>query len=186
MIVVDAKSGSSGQGAEPDIFVHHSEIGNSMIPYNVVKHRHSYEIEQELGEVAGKKVVIHFSCYYMPFVRRILSSIHCFTKGKPKTREEYLKIFKEFYVGKPFVQVLDIKKYGTDTEYIPYPNVANVSGSNYCQIGLDVDEERGRVVVFSATDNLVKGAAGMAIQNMNIMFGLDETTGLTARGLHPG
>jgi len=184
-IVVDAKSGSSGHGAEPDVFAHHSEVGNSIIPYNVVKHRHSYEIEQELGELARRPVTIHFSCCYAPFVRGILSSCHAFVKGKAKDREGYLEVYKRFYKGKPFVQVLDMKKYGTSTEYIPYPSVANVAGSNYCQIGLDVDEERGRVVVFSATDNLVKGAAGSAIQNMNVMFGLDETTGLAARGLHP-
>ena len=78
------------------------------------------------------------------------------------------------------MKVLDIPKFGDSTEYVAYPSVANVAGSNFCQIGLDYDEERGRVVVFSATDNLVKGASGQAVQNMNIMLGLDETNGLSA------
>ncbi len=183
-VVVDAKSGSSGAGAECSMFTHHSEASNSMFPYNVVKHRHTHEIEQELTLLAGKKVTAHFTCYYTPFIRGILSSCHVFLK-KNKDREYFLELYRKFYAKEKFVQVLDIPKKGSGTECLPYPSVSNVYGSNYCQIGLDVDEERGRLVVFSTTDNLMKGAAGQAIQNMNVMLGVKEDAGIDMVGLHP-
>ncbi|MFN8626051.1 MAG: N-acetyl-gamma-glutamyl-phosphate reductase [Candidatus Binatia bacterium] len=184
-IVVDALSGSSGAGAEPTVPTHQSEIGNSTFPYNVIGHRHTAEMEQELSAVAGHNVTINFTPYYAPFPRGILASCHGFLNRKIG-RAEVLALYRESYRGEPFVRILDMEKDAKASwQYLPYPSVASVAGSNYVQIGADVDERRGRVVVFSALDNLGKGAAGSAIQNMNCMLGLPEEAGLLGFGLHP-
>lgn len=184
-LVVDGLSGTSGAGADPSVATHHSEIGNSAFPYNVVDHRHTYEMEQELSGVAETPVRVHFTPYYAPFTRGILAAAHGFVT-RHVTRADLLTLYREFYRGEPFVQVIGLEKDPRASwQYLPYPSVATVAGSNYVQIGLDVDERRGRVVVFSALDNLGKGAAGAAIQNMNCMLGVPEDTGLTAVGLHP-
>src|SRR5262249_35850244 len=147
-------------------------------PYNVVDHRHTYEMEQELTEVAGTPVAIHFTPYYAPFARGILSACHGFVK-RAVSRADVLALYREFYQGEPFVRVLDFDKDPkVSWQYLPYPSVASVAGSNFVHIGADVDERRGRVVVFSALDNLGKGAASSAIQNMNCMLGLPEETGI--------
>jgi N-acetyl-gamma-glutamyl-phosphate reductase len=184
-IIVDALSGSSGAGAEPSVPTHHSEIGNSTFPYNVVGHRHSAEMEQELSGVAGRPVTVHFTPYYAPFSRGILASCHGFINRKV-SRAEVLALYRDFYRGEAFVRLLDMEKDPkVSWQYLPYPSVASVAGSNFVQIGADVDEARRRVVVFSVLDNLGKGAAGSAIQNMNCMLGLPEGTGLMGFGLHP-
>lgn len=184
-ILVDGISGTSGAGAQPATPSHHSEIGNSFFAYNVTDHRHTYEVEQELSLIARQKIQIHFTPYYAPFTRGILAACHGFlTEGMD--RGQALDLFKDYYQDNYFIQILDIEKDPkVSWQYLPYPSVATVAGSNFCQIGLDVDSKRGRVVVFSALDNLVKGAAGAAVQNMNVMCGLPEETGLTALGMHP-
>ena len=184
-IIVDGLSGSSGAGAEPVLATHHSEISNSVFPYNVVDHRHTYEVEQELSDVAGTRVTIHFTPYYCPFTRGILAGCHGFLTGSLR-RADVLALYQEFYRDEPFIQVMKFdKEPGTRWQYLPYPSVATVAGSNFVQLGVDVDERRGRVVVFGALDNLGKGAASSAIQNMNCMLGLPEETGLRTVGLHP-
>lgn len=184
-IIVDALSGTSGAGAEPTTPTHHSEIGNSAFPYNVTDHRHSYEIEQELSGVAGAAVTVHFTPYYAPFSRGILATCHGFL-NRSVQRAEVLALYRDFYRDEYFVRVIELEKDPrVSWQYLPYPSVASVAGSNFVQIGLDVDERRGRVVVFSALDNLGKGAAGSALQNMNCMLGLPEETGLAGVGLHP-
>ena len=184
-IVVDGLSGTSGAGAEATVATHHSEIGNSTFPYNVTDHRHTYEMEQELSGIAGERVTIHFTPYYAPFSRGILANCHGFLNRK-LSRADVLALYREFYKDEFFVRPIELEKDPkVSWQYIPYPSVASVAGSNFVQIGVDVDEKRGRVVVFSALDNLGKGAAGSAIQNMNCMLGLAETTGLTGAGLHP-
>jgi len=184
-IIVDALSGSSGAGAEPSVPTHQSEIGNSTFPYNVVGHRHTAEMEQELGAAAQRPVTINFTPYYAPFPRGILASCHGFLNRKV-SRADVIDLYRSLYRGEPFVRVLAVEKDPkVSWQYLPYPSVASVAGSNYVQIGADVDEQRGRVVVFSALDNLGKGAAGSAIQNMNCMLGLPEETGLAGLGLHP-
>ena len=184
-IVVDGISGTSGAGAEPTTPSHHSEISNSVFAYNVTDHRHTYEAEQELSLIARQKIQIHFTPYYAPFTRGILAACHGFlTKGTD--REEVLGLFKGYYQNDYFIQILDIPKDPkVSWQYLPYPSVATLAGSNFCQIGLDVDSKRGRVVAFAALDNLVKGAAGAAVQNMNVMCGLPEETGLSTPGMHP-
>ncbi len=184
-IIVDGLSGTSGAGAEPSVPTHHSEIGGSAFPYNVVDHRHTYEMEQELGGLAGAKVRVHFTPYYAPFARGILACCHGFWR-RPVNRRDVLSLYRDCYRGEYFVRVLEIEKDpAASWQYLPYPSVASVAGSNFVQIGADVDERRGRVVVFAALDNLGKGAAGAAIQNMNCVLGLPEETGLTGVGLHP-
>ena len=184
-IIVDALSGSSGAGAEPTVPTHQSEIGNSTFPYNAVGHRHTPEMEQELSAVARRNVTINFTPYYAPFSRGILASCHGFLNRKV-SRADVVSLYREAYRSEHFVRVLDMEKDSkVSWQYLPYPSVASVAGSNYVQIGADVDEQRGRVVIFSALDNLGKGAAGSAIQNMNCMLGLPEETGLAGFGLHP-
>ena len=184
-VVVDGLSGTSGAGAEPVTPTHHSEIGNGVFAYNVVEHRHTYEIEQELSGVAGAPVTVHFTPYYCPFTRGILAGCHGFLT-RAVTRAELLALYEEFYRGEPFIRTLAFEKDPKASwQYLPYPSVASVAGSNFVQIGVDVDERRRRVVAFGALDNLGKGAASSAIQNMNCMLGLPEDAGLRGVGLHP-
>jgi len=184
-LVVDGMSGTSGAGAEPVVPTHHSEIGNSAFPYNVVDHRHTYEIEQELTGVAGAAVTVHFTPYYCPFTRGILAGCHGFLTRRV-TRADLLDLYRAFYRDEPFVRVLAFEKDpAASWQYLPYPSVANLAGSNFVHIGVDVDETRRRAVVFGALDNLGKGAASSAIQNMNCMLGLPEEAGIAGAGLHP-
>lgn len=184
-IVVDGLSGTAGAGAETDRAIHHPEIGNNVVPYNVVDHRHTYEIEQELGLLSKTKVMAHFTTAYIPITRGILDICHCFWKA-PVSREEVLKVYQDYYKEEPFVKIIDLpKETNASWQYLPYPWVAAVSGTNYCHIGLDVDEKRGRIVVLSVLDSIGKGGAHAAVQNMNLLFGLEETTGLKRTGMHP-
>ncbi len=182
-LIVDGVSGTSGAGATPDRSMHHPEIWQSVIPYNVVDHRHSYEMESELSQIAGEPVTVHFTSHYGCFGRGILATCHAFPNEFPE-REALLDAYQQFYRDHPFVSINRLSA-DPDTawNYVPYPSVADVAGSNYCEIGLDVDAERRRIVVFSAIDNMGKGACGVAVQNMNLMFDLEETTGLTQPGL---
>ncbi|MCJ7608343.1 N-acetyl-gamma-glutamyl-phosphate reductase [Candidatus Bathyarchaeota archaeon] len=184
-IVIDGLSGTAGAGSELDITMHHPEIGNNLVPYNVVDHRHTYEIEQELGLLAKKKVTINFTPAYVPITRGILAICHCFPVQKV-SRNELLDLYKSFYRDEYFIKIFDMPKDADATwQYMPYPWVSAVSGTNFCHIGLDVDEKRNRVVVFSVLDSLGKGGAHAAVQNLNLLFNLEETMGLTRYGLHP-
>lgn len=184
-MVVDGLSGTAGAGCELDIALHHPEMSNNLVSYNVVDHRHTYEIEQELGLLTHGKVTVHLSTTYVPISRGILAICHCFPKKKI-LRSQLLELYKEFYTNENFIKVIDTPYDNlVQWQYRPYPWVAAVSGTNFCHIGLDVDQKRGRIVVFSVLDNLGKGGASAGVQNMNIMFGLDEKIGLTGHGLHP-
>jgi N-acetyl-gamma-glutamyl-phosphate reductase len=184
-IVVDGLSGTAGVGAELHRAAHHPEIGGNLVPYNVVGHRHTYEMEQELGELAGAPVRVHFTPTYVPIVRGILAVCHVFPR-RPLERAELLDRYRAFYRQQPFVLVYDLPKdAGASWQYKPYPWVSAVSGTNYCFVGLDVDEARGRVVVFSVLDSIGKGGAHVGIENMNLIFGLERSAGLTRRGQHP-
>lgn len=184
-IVIDGLSGTAGVGAEPDLPSHHPEIANNIVPYNVIDHRHTYEIEQELQNLSESQVIVHFTTSYVPISRGILSICHCFPKHKIK-RSELIEMYKEFYKDEQFIKIIDFQKEeNVPWQYLPYPWVAAVSGSNYCHIGLDVDEKRNRIVVFSVLDSIGKGGAQVGIQNMNLMFNLPEETGLRKTGMHP-
>ena len=178
-IIVDAKIGSSGGGTKPTTGTHHAERYGVMRPYKPVDHRHTAEIEQEISRLAGVDVKISMTPHAMNMVRGILCTIHCFTKEKVTTPEAW-KILREFYRNAPFVRFVKDKK-----GIARYPDPKILSGSNYCDIGFEIDDRMKRLLLLSATDNLMKGAAGNAVQCMNLMLGFDERQGLEFPGLHP-
>ena len=185
-ILIDGQSGTTGAGAELAKPAHHPEIGNNIVPYNVVDHRHTYEMEQELGLLAGRDLQIHFSPVYVPITRGILDICHAFPTTKT-SRDDLLAIYRDFYKDHEFIKVYDQpKEAGVSWQYKPYPWVSAINGTNYCQIGLDLDTRRNRLVVYSALDNVGKGGAQVGVENMNLMFGLDRGMGLRRKGLHPG
>lgn len=184
-IVVDGLSGTAGAGAELARAAHHPEIGNNLIPYNVVGHRHTFEMEQELSLIARKDVCIHFTPTYVPIVRGMLDVCHAFPR-QLTSRNQILDLYRDFYHDEPFIQVYDRpREPNVSWQYRPYPWVSAVSGTNYCFIGVDIDDSRNRIVIFSVLDSVGKGGAQVAIENMNLMFGIERTTGLTRRGAHP-
>lgn len=184
-ISIDGLSGTVGVGAELSRAAHHPEIGNNLVAYNAVGHRHTYEIEQELTQIANATVQVHFTPIYVPITRGILGVCRAYLTSNT-TRESLLSLFRDYYVGHPFIQVYNLpKEQNVSWQYKPYPWVSAIAGTNYCHIGLDVDEDRGSVVVFSALDSVGKGGAQAGIENMNLTCGLERTAGLTRRGLHP-
>ncbi len=172
-IVIDAKSGTSGAGAAPSETTHHALCGANMRAYAATTHRHTPEIEQELGKLVRGKLVVHFTPHLIPIVRGILSTAHVFLRRRT-SRKELLGVYRKFYGGEPFVRVLE-----------GLPQVNFVVGSNYCDIGFELDARSDRLVVVAAIDNLIKGASGQAVQNMNVMFGFEEREGLEAPALRP-
>ena len=143
---------------------HFPNMNENIFAYGIGVHRHMPEIEQIMSDTAGKPVTVLFQPHVGPFDRGILSTVYLKPKGKV-TNEQLMKLYKDFYANEPFVQVCP----GS-------PCVKDVAGTNYCHVFPAV--VKGTVVCFSAIDNLIKGASGQAIQNMNIIFGLDETLGL--------
>ncbi len=174
-IIVDSKSGISGAGPKPKDTTHFPNRESNLVAYNIGKHRHTPEIEQELSAVAGKKVTVTFTPHLIPMTRGILSTVYA-RLTQPLDSEKLLETYKTFYQSEPFIRVLD------DDEY---PQTKAVLGSNYCDIGIAVDKRTQRVVVMAVIDNLGKGAAGAAVQNLNLMFGYNETDGLKNPGLMP-
>jgi len=172
-IVVDSKTGVSGAGIKPTEATHYPNIGDSVVPYAVVNHRHMPEIQQEVQKFGDVKV--SFTPHLVPVIRGILTTIHTFLKED--VTSDYIKeIYDDFYGNEPFVRVLDSNE---------IPRLSAVRGSNYCDIGCFQIDHNGRIVIISAIDNLVKGASGQAVQNMNIMYGFNEKESLDITGLHP-
>ncbi len=175
-IVIDAKSGVSGAGRSPSLRVHFAEVNENLRPYGAGgKHRHLPEIEQELSRLAGAGVTVSFTPHLVPMTRGILCTMYVALQEE-RSAAEVWDLYAEFYRGEEFVRVLPPGR---------LPETKFALGSNLCFIGLALDEGARRLVVFSAIDNLVKGAAGQAIQNMNIMCGLPETAGLAAPAIYP-
>lgn len=174
-IIVDAKSGISGAGRELSIGSLFCEVNEGFKAYKICTHRHTPEIEQELSLLAGSEINVSFVPHLIPANRGILSTIYG-TLRKNTTVSDLIDKYKTFYNDEIFVRVYEE---GT------YPNISSVKGSNYCDIGLTLDDRTGRVIVVTAIDNLVKGAAGQAVQNMNLMFGLPEEMGLKFVSLFP-
>lgn len=176
-VIIDAKSGVSGAGINPTPTTHFPNISDNVIPYNITTHRHMSEIEQELNKPDSVKVC--FTPHLVPVIRGIISTVHTFLKEglKDDLNSEYLEeIYNEYYSEEPFVRVLN------DGEI---PRLSAVRGSNFAHIGCFQIDQHGRVVIVSAIDNLVKGASGQAIHNMNLMFGFKEDESLNFMGMHP-
>ena len=173
-VIIDAKSGVTGAGRGLGLPLHFCECTESTKAYKVATHRHTSEIEQELSKLAGEEVLVSFTPHLVPLKRGILSTIYI-NLNKPCTTEELVSLYKEFYKDEFFVRVHNAGE---------LPETKFVAGSNFVDIGVVVDERLQRAVVVSALDNIVKGAAGQAIQNMNLMFGLPEGEGLTFPGYY--
>jgi N-acetyl-gamma-glutamyl-phosphate reductase len=174
-IVIDSKSGTSGAGRKADVTVTYCEVNEGFKAYGIGTHRHTPEIEQELSFLTGKKITVNFTPHLLPVDRGILTTIYAPLKKKA-TEQEIENIYKKTYFKEPFVKVL---KYGI------YPNIKNVRGTNFCAVGLKLNKRTNTLIVVTAIDNLVKGASGQAVQNMNLMLGHDEITGLDTIALFP-
>ncbi len=168
-IVIDSKSGTSGAGRKADVAYNFCEINESFRAYGIATHRHTPEIEQELSKIAKTEITVDFTPHLLPINRGILTTIYAPLNNKDITEDEILRIYRKHYRGEPFVRIFE------ET----LPDVRNVRGTNYCDIGVRINKRTSTLIVVSAIDNLLKGASGQAVQNMNLMLGLDETTGLT-------
>ena len=179
-IIIDAKSGTSGAGRgakTPNLFC---EVNESMKAYGVTTHRHTPEIEEQLGYAAGKEITVNFTPHLVPMNRGILATEYATLIKKPDgtypSYEELKAAYDKYYAKERFVRVL---KKGV------CPETKWVEGSNYVDVNFVIDERTGRVVMMGALDNLVKGAAGQAVQNMNLLFGFDEAEGLSMVPMFP-
>ncbi|CAB3287232.1 N-acetyl-gamma-glutamyl-phosphate reductase [Methanocaldococcus lauensis] len=171
-IIFDSKTGVSGAGINPTETTHFPNVNENINPYKITTHRHTPEIEKELKKLGNVKV--SFTPHLAPITRGILTTAHTFLVEN-LDREGIIKIYEKFYKDEIFIRIF--------SEEIP--KLTWVRGTNFCDIGGFEIDEHNRLVIISAIDNLVKGASGQAIQNMNIMFGFDEKEGLFNVGLHP-
>lgn len=174
-VIIDAKSGVSGAGRTAKTAMMFCECNESIKPYGVTTHRHTPEIEQELSLLAGTGVTVSFTPHLIPMNRGILTTSYA-APVSGETPESIRGIYEEFFSDAPFVRIL--------SEGV-WPETRWTAGSNFCDISAAVDQRTGRVIVMAAIDNLVKGASGQAVQNMNIRFGLDQSAGLLQAGLIP-
>ena len=174
-IVIDAKSGVTGAGRGLKLNTHFCEASENFMAYGVASHRHTPEIEQELSKAAGEAVTITFTPHLLPISRGILATSYAKLKAGV-TAEQISAAYEQLYGNEFFIRLL-----GRGA----CPATKNVRGSNFVDLGWQLDERTGRIIVMSAIDNLVKGAAGQAVQNMNVMFGLKETSGLLQAPLYP-
>ena len=179
-LIIDAKSGTSGAGRGaklPNLF---SEVNENMKAYGVTNHRHTPEIEEQLGYAAGKEIVVNFTPHLVPMNRGILATEYATLNKKADgtlpTYEEVKAVYDKYYKNEKFIRVLE-KDVCPETKW--------VEGSNYVDVNFKIDERTGRIVMMGALDNLVKGAAGQAVQNMNLLFGFDEAEGLNLVPMFP-
>jgi N-acetyl-gamma-glutamyl-phosphate reductase len=168
-VIIDAKSGTYGAGIEPSKATHHPTCGASITPYKVVGHRHTPEIKMALESVANGSTGVVFTPHLLPIVRGMLTTSYV-TLKKDMSKDELAKAYDSYYAGRRFVRRVAV------------PSIPSTVGSNFAEVSLE-KADMSTVVVMGALDNLVKGAAGQAVQNANIMFGLDETVGLDYPGL---
>lgn len=174
-LVADSKSGVSGAGRELKVGSLFCEVNEAFKAYNVFKHRHAPEMEQALSLLAGHEIRLSFVPHLLPIDRGILSSIYALLR-EDRAAADVLELYRDFYGGERYVRICPD---GTT------PNISSVRGSNCCDIGAAVDRRSRRIVIFSAIDNLIKGAAGQALQNMNLMCGFPENAGLDLVPLFP-
>jgi len=176
-VIYDSKSGISGAGVEPTETSHYPNMSQNVIPYKLTSHRHVPEIKQELSRLSPG-IRVNFTPHVVPSVRGILTTAHVLARPGAEDalqdKSQVASIYREFYRNAPFVRMADA-----------VPKLSAVRGSNFCDIAFEAEKGSDRLVVISAIDNLVKGASGQAIQNMNLMAGLDEKTGLWFPGLAP-
>ena len=176
-IIVDAKSGVSGAGrSKLDVSGLFCEVNEGFKAYAVASHRHTAEIEQEISAVAGTDVKVSFTPHLIPMNRGILTTAYAGVDASIKGSEDLFEMYRQFYADQPFVVVL---------ENGHQPSTKNVFGTNFCHIALTLDQRTGRAIVTCAIDNMGKGAAGQAVQNLNVMCDFDQTTGLTAPAVYP-
>lgn len=173
-IVIDAKSGVSGAGRALSMGTHFAEVNENVKAYNVASHRHTPEIEQEIAALAGGPVPVTFTPHLIPMTRGILATAYLSMRDG-LTTEQATAILQEAYAGEPFVRVL------ADS----LPQTKATTGSNFCDVAARVDRRTGTLIAMAALDNLVKGASGQAVQNMNVMLGFPEELGLRSPGLYP-
>ncbi len=178
-IVVDAKVGSSAGGNAPSLDSHHPERAGAVRSYTPTGHRHTAEMMQELA-VGGKTPNISFTPHAIEMVRGILSTCQVFLKDKDIEEKDIWKAFRGAYGAEPFIRIVKERQ-----GVYRYPEPKILTGSNFCDIGFEKEQGTNRLVVMAAIDNLMKGAAGAAVQNMNIVCGFDEKTGLHDLGFHP-
>ena len=174
-IIVDAKSGTSGAGRGAKVDNLFCEVNENMKAYGVATHRHTPEIEEQLGYACGEKITINFTPHLVPMNRGILATAYASLK-KDVTYEEVKAIYDKYYADEKFVRVL---------EKDVCPQTKWVEGSNYVDVNFKIDPRTNRIIIMGAIDNLVKGAAGQAVQNMNLMFGLKESEGLELVPMFP-
>ncbi|MDD2981565.1 MAG: N-acetyl-gamma-glutamyl-phosphate reductase [Hespellia sp.] len=174
-LIVDAKSGTSGAGRGAKVANLYCEVNENIKAYGVASHRHTPEIEEQLGYAAGEKVVINFTPHLVPMNRGILVTEYA-TLKKDVTYEDVKAIYDQYYEKEKFVRVLE-KDVCPETKW--------VEGSNYVDVNFKIDPRTNRIIMMGSMDNLVKGAAGQAVQNMNLMFGLKETEGLELVPMFP-
>ena len=174
-LIADCKSGVSGAGRGASLTTSYCEVNDSFRAYKVAEHRHNPEMEQELSLLAGEPVKVTFTPHLVPMSRGILGTLYA-SLVKPLSDQEVYALYQDFYEGHPFVRV---QAPGT------VPATAQVRGSNYCDLGFKVDQERNRVIILAAIDNLARGASTQAVHNYNLMAGLPETMGLDLVPLTP-
>lgn len=174
-VIVDAKSGVSGAGRGAKVANLYCEVNESIKPYGVAVHRHTPEIEDQLSYASGKDVIINFTPHLVPMNRGILATSYAKLKEK-LSYNEVKGIYDKYYKDEYFVRVLD--------ENV-FPETRWVEGSNFADVNFKIDERTGRIIMMGAIDNVVKGAAGQAVQNMNILYGFKENTGLKIVPLFP-
>ena len=172
-IIVDAKSGISGAGRSPNLKTHFCERNEGIMPYAVTNHRHMGEIEYQISRISEHQTNVTFVPHLMPMTRGILATIYAKLK-MTNDKCQMIELYRKFYKGQPFVRVLDIE-----------PCTKNVVNTNYCDISVAVNSVTNTVIVMSAIDNLIKGAAGQAVQNMNLICGFDEAEGLGSLAVYP-
>ena len=175
-LIIDAKSGTSGGGRIPKEHLLLSECSESIAPYGVIGHRHTPEIEQLTSEIAGQKIDLQFTPHLIPMVRGLLCNVYCRLRDPGLTAEDCRTLLEAFYRNDPFVDVLPVGI---------YPSTKWVKHTNKALLSIQVDKRSGRLVLMSVIDNLIKGQAGQAIQNLNIMSSLPQETGLPTKIFYP-
>jgi len=173
-IIIDSKSGVSGTGRSAQVSSLYSEVNEDLKAYGLPQHRHIPEIEQELTGAAGEEIKVSFTPHLVPLTRGMMSTIY--TVPNILDVDKIEKVYQEYYGQEPFVRVYPQGQ---------FPHTKWVQGTNFCDLGFSLDRRTGRLVIISVIDNLTKGASGQAIQNMNLMCGLEETVGLPRVALYP-